>query len=473
MSGNRQVYVPLCDTNVALNCGAVSRRELLQRGAMGLGGFLAGSQLCWAVPKRAAGPKPAAAEPSSSSAPPPAKAKAVIQIWLSGGPTHTDTFDPKPESGYDYTGPLNHPIETNVKGIRIGELLPELAKVADKYSIIRSMTHGQNGHETASYMVQTGRMPGGRLVFPNVGAVVTAFKGFEQGSQNLIPPYIVLTQPQGRFSEAGFMGIKYKPFATGGDPNGYRFEVEGIVAPGISDGQQQYRRDQLDRTDALGKALEDNPQMVAAREAEKSAYDLIIGDAGKVFDLSTEKDDLRKSYGRNTFGQSCLAARRLIEKGVKFVTINQFAWDTHKEHFQAMRRLLPNLDKGLATLLSDLSEKGLLDSTIVWCCGEFGRTPKVAWESPWNGGRHHFGAVFSAVVAGGGFKGGQVVGASDEKGENVKDRPVYPGDLIGSLYELLGIDPEANLPHPMNEIVKATPSPDEGLKLAGRLKEIM
>ena len=158
--------MPLCDTNVALNCGAVSRRELLQRGAMGLGGFLAGSQLCWAVPKRTAEPKPAAAEPSSSSAPPPAKAKAVIQIWLSGGPTHTDTFDPKPESGYDYTGPLNHPIETNVKGIRIGELLPELAKVADKYSIIRSMTHGQNGHETASYMVQTGRMPGGRLVYP-------------------------------------------------------------------------------------------------------------------------------------------------------------------------------------------------------------------------------------------------------------------------------------------------------------------
>ena len=166
-------------------------------------------------------------------------------------------------------------------------------------------------------------------------------------------------------------------------------------------------------------------------------------------------------------------ARRLIEKGVKFVTINQFAWDTHKEHFQAMRRLLPNLDKGLATLLSDLSEKGLLDSTIVWCCGEFGRTPKVAWESPWNGGRHHFGAVFSAVVAGGGFQGGQVVGASDEKGETVKDRPVYPGDLIGSLYELLGIDPQANLPHPMNEIVKATPSPEEGLKLAGRLKEII
>jgi len=472
MAGNREVYVPLSDTTVSLNCQRVSRRELFERGAMGLGAFLLGQQLgSAAAPKRGAAPKPADAASSSSGG--QAKAKAVIQIWLSGGPPHTDTFDPKPESGSDYTGPLSHPIETNVKGIRIGELLPELAKMADKYSILRSMTHGQDGHETASYMVQTGRMPGGRLVYPTVGAVVTAFKGFEKGKESLIPPYIVLTQPQGRFSEAGFLGIKYKPFATGGDPNAYRFEVEGIVAPGVSDAQQQGRRTQLGRTDLLARALKDNPQMAAAKEAENAAYDLIIGDAGKVFDLATEKDDLRVRYGRNTFGQSCLAARRLIEKGVKFVTINQFVWDTHKEHFQAMRRLLPNLDKGLATLLADLSDKGLLDSTIVWCCGEFGRTPKVAQESPWNGGRHHFGAVFSALVAGGGFKGGQVVGATDAKGETVKDRPVYPGDLIGSLYELLGIDPEANLPHPMNEIVKATPSPAEGLKLAGRLKEIM
>jgi hypothetical protein len=474
MARVREVYVPLSDTAVSLSCQRVSRRELLGRGAMGLGGLLLGHQLCVAAaPKRDAAPEPDAPAPSPAGR--QAKAKAVIQVWLSGGPTHTDTFDPKPESGYDYTGPLNHPIETNVKGISVGELLPMLAKVADKYSLIRSMTHGDNGHETAAYMVQTGRQPGGRLVYPAVGAVVTAFKGFEEGKENLIPPYIVLTQPQGRFSESGFMGIKYKPFATGGDPNAFRFEVEGIIAPGISDDQQRYRRSQLDQADVLAMALQDSPPVAAAKDAEKAAYDLIIGDAGKVFDLSTEKDDLRVRYGRNTFGQSCLAARRLIEKGVKYVTVNSggVGWDTHKDHFPAMRRQLPILDRALATLLSDLSDRGLLDSTIVWCCGEFGRTPKVAWESPWNGGRHHHGAVFSVLVAGGGFKGGRVVGASDARGETVKERPVYPGDLIGSIYELLGIDPEANLPHPMNEIVKATPSPEEGLKLAGRLKEIM
>ena len=213
--------------------------------------------------------------------------------------------------------------------------------------------------------------------------------------------------------------------------------------------------------------------MAAAKQAKEKAYDLIIGDAGKVFDLSEEKEELRLRYGRNTFGQSCLAARRLIEKGVKFVTINYFGWDTHKDHFQVMRRKLPELDKGMSTLIADLADRGLLDSTIVWCGGEFGRTPQVDWESPWNGGRHHFGTVFSAVVAGGGFKGGQVVGSSDAKGEQVKDRPVYPGDLIAAMYELLGIDPEASLPHPMGEIVRAVPAAEEGLKTGGPLKEIM
>ncbi|WP_442508506.1 DUF1501 domain-containing protein [Novipirellula sp. SH528] len=411
-----------------------------------------------------------------SSKPSPAKAKAVIQVWLAGGPAHIDTFDPKPEAGSDYSGALRGVSETNVPGIKIGELFPNLSQLADKYSLIRSMTHGVNGHETASYLTQTGRMPG-RIVYPAVGAVVTAFKGFpdsvEQGQESLIPPYVVLTSPQGRFSEAGFMGIKYKPFATGGDPNARRFAVEGIVSADISDSHQLRRRETLKELNSLGTALRANADLGFAAKAREQAYDLILGDAGKVFDLSQETDEVRNQYGRTTFGQSCLAARRLIEQGTKFVTINHGGWDTHKDHFPVMRRKLPELDRGLAALIADLDQRGLLESTIVWCCGEFGRTPKVATESPWNGGRHHFGAVFSSLVAGGGFKGGQVVGESDARAESVKNRPVYPGDLIGSMYELLGIDPESSLPHPMGDFVRATPGADEGMELGGRLHEII
>ena len=166
-------------------------------------------------------------------------------------------------------------------------------------------------------------------------------------------------------------------------------------------------------------------------------------------------------------------ARRLIERGVPYVTINYRGWDTHKQHFTAMRRMLPQMDRGMATLLQDLSDRGLLDSTIVWWGGEFGRTPKVQWEAPWNGGRGHYGKVFSIVLASGGFKGGRVVGASDAKGEAVKDRPVYPVDLISSIYELLGIDTNAKLPHPQGLDVRVTASAADGVKMGGRLKEIM
>ena len=445
----------------------ISRREALRLGLFGGAGLLVANGLGL----RALAAVPAAAPVAASKG--KGKAKAVIQIWLWGGASHLDTFDPKPDAGNDYAGPLNHPIATNVPGIMIGELLPELAKCADKYSLIRSMTHGVSAHETAAYMVQTGRPSGGRDVFPSVGAVVSLFKGADAGYRGLIPPYIVLTELQGRFSEAGFLGQRYKPFATGGDPAQTRFAVEGVVAQGISDQRQKDRRDLLHKLNTLEVAMKEDPQLVAADQCEKQAYDLILGDAGKVFDLSQEKDDLRDRYGRTTFGQDCLAARRLVERGVPYVTINYKGWDTHKQHFQTMRRKLPEFDKGLATLLQDLSDHGLLDSTILWCCGEFGRTPKIQWEPPWSGGRGHYGNVFSAVVAGGGFKGGRVVGASDARGEAVKDRPVYPADLIASMYELLGIDPDARLPHPMGDEVHVTPTAKDGVTLGGRLKELV
>jgi len=440
-----------------INLNSMSRREAIRFGLLGAAGLMFVNRLAFPV----------------LAAPRPATAKAVIQIWMWGGPAHLDTFDPKPETGRDYCGDLSKPIPTNVTGIIIGQLLPLLAKQADKYSIIRSMTHGINSHETAAYMVQTGRPPGGREVFPSVGAVVSLFKGYEAGYKGLIPPYVVLTEPQGRFSEAGFLGTRYKPFATGGDPAKNPFAVEGIVAPGITDKRQRDRRDLLHRLNTLGNTIKDAPQLAALDRAEKQAYDMILGDGAKVFDLSQEKDELRERYGRNTFGQSCLAARRLVEKGVPYITINYKGWDTHKQHFQAMRRKLPEMDKGFATLLQDLSDRGLLDSTIVWWSGEFGRTPKVQWEAPWNGGRGHFGKVFSAVVAGGGFKGGHVIGSSDAKGEEVKERPVYPVDLIASMYELLGIDGKARLPNPEGLPLTVLPSSDEHVKSTGLLTEIM
>src|SRR5690348_5589017 len=211
-----------------------------------------------------------------AAAPAQGKAKSVIQIWMWGGPSHLDTFDPKPEAGNDYCGPLNSPIETIVKGIRICELLPLLAKQADKYSLIRSMTHGVNAHETASYTVQTGRMPGGHDVYPSVGAVVSLYKGYAAGYKGLIPPYIVLTEPQGRFSEAGFLGSRYKPFATGGDPAQQRFAVEGVVAQGISDQRQRERREYLHQLDGLAGAMKGDPQLAARDDAERMAYELIL-----------------------------------------------------------------------------------------------------------------------------------------------------------------------------------------------------
>ena len=407
------------------------------------------------------------------AAAPAGRAKAVIQLWMWGGPAHLDTFDPKPEAGYDYCGPLKNPVPTNIPGIRISELLPLLAKQADKFSILRSLTHGNNGHETAAYMVQTGRMPGGRQVFPCIGAVTSLFRGYEAGYTGLIPPYIVLTEPLGRFSPNGFLSERYQPFVTGGDPAKTPFAVEGIVLPGITEPRQKNRRELLHRLDTLAQVLPDDPQVQANTQAENKAYDMILGDGAKVFDLAQEKPELRDRYGRTKFGQSCLVARRLVERGVPYVTINSPGWDTHRENFQAMRRLGPDLDKGFSTLLQDLSDRGLLDSTILWWGGEFGRTPKIDWAAPWNGGRGHWGKVFSHVVAGGGFKGGQIVGASDARGENVQERPVYPADLLGSMYALLGLDGNAKLPNPEGLDTRVMPRSGEGVKTAGPLKEIM
>jgi hypothetical protein len=444
------------------NAARISRRDAMRLGLCGAAGL--------ALAGRMGSQVFAAAEPAKTPA--KTKAKSVIQVFLWGGMSHNDTWDPKPDSGRDYMGEFGQVIPTNVSGIQIGALFPELAKQADKYSIIRSMTHRNNGHETAAYLMQTGHAPGERLAYPSVGAVFALFKS--PGYKGMIPPYVVLTRAQGRFSEEGFLGPKFKPFATGSDPNATRFEVEGVIARSISDDRQKARRELLGKMNTMGGEMGASPQVAAAEDAKKQAYELILGAGRDVFDLSKEKPELRDRYGRHTFGQDCLAARRMVETGVPYVVINYpGGWDTHSNHFVTMRRQCPQLDQGLAMLLQDLKDRGLLESTLVWCCGEFGRGPKVDWQPPWNGGRNHYGNVFSVLVAGGGFKGGRIVGSSDAKGEEVKDRPVYPVDLLGSIYQLAGIDTAARLPHPMGFEAHVLPAASENVKSAGILTEIM
>lgn len=394
-----------------------------------------------------------------------APARSVIEIWVWGGPSQLETFDPKPKASRDYNNGLKA-IPTNVRGIEIGEMLPKLAQQADKYSIIRTMTHPQNGHETATYLMQTGREPGGGMVFPAIGTVIAMFKSKEYHGD--IPPYVILTVPKGRFSEIGFLDEQYAPLVTGGNPNANTFEVDGIVPPGGLSKEANRKRfellAQLDRFDPDG-AL---PESRAFLAAGKAARALLEGDAAKVFDLSLESKEMRDRYGRNSFGQACLAARRLVEAGVPYVTINAQGWDSHKRHFETMAQRTKEMDQAFAALLEDLAEKKLLDTTLVWWSGEFGRTPKIDWNPPWNGGRNHFARCFSAVVAGGGFQGGKVVGESDATASNVVQRPVAPQDLLGSIYELCGIDPDGMLPNPRNLPVTILP-PESS---AGRLREI-
>ena len=458
----------------------ISRREAMARSVWSAAGLFAASNLssrllaaeAGKTPEQTAADEKTARDKSAIAKAKKGQTKSVIQVFLWGGMSHNDTWDPKPGTGYDYLGELDKFIPTNVDGVQVGSLFPQLAKQADKYSLIRSMTHGNNGHETAAYLMQTGHVPGGRLAYPSIGAIFTYF--MKDRYKGLLPPYVVMLEAAGRFSEEGFLGPRYKPFATGGDPNAARFEVQGIVNRGIDDGRQKARRELADKINFLGYGLADVPEMDAAESAKKNAYGLILGKGREVFNLENEPTALRDRYGRNTFGQECLAARRMVEAGVPYITISfPGGWDTHSNHFATMRRQCPMLDQGLATLLADLKDPGLLDSTLVWCSGEFGRTPKVSWEPPWNGGRHHHGAVFTLLVAGGGFKGGQVVGSSDEKAEKVGQRPVYPADLLGSMFFLAGIDATAKLPHPWGLDAYVLDTKNEGMQSAGLLEEIL
>ncbi len=366
------------------------------------------------------------------------RAKSVILIYLDGGPAQTETFDPKPAAGRNYYGNYKGVCKTNVEGIEIGEKLPLLATMADKYSIIRSMTHGSNAHETGHYAMITGDTSGGAVVYPSFGAVISYMK--KDTYKGVLPCYISVTSANSRFNEGGFLGNEYKSFDTGGKPESGEFEVEGIVNKFVN-------KERLNRRMALLNDFESPLNKKELDLLRATNMEFIWGESREVFNLNNEPDSLRKRYGNSRLGQSCLVARRLVEAGVPFVNVRTTGWDTHKKHFTYMNSKLPDLDRAVSALLADLDARGLLDSTIVLLGGEFGRTPKVLWEAPWNGGRAHYGKTFSYLVAGGGFLGGKVLGATDKTGENVAERPVRPCDLIGTVYLLMGIDPYGTLPH--------------------------
>ena len=393
------------------------------------------------------------------------RAKSVILVYLDGGPAQTDTFDPKPDTSRDYFGNFKGVSKTNVEGIYLGEKLPQLAQIADKYTLIRSLTHGVNAHETGHYAMITGDSSGGSVVYPSYGSVISYMK--KDTYKGILPVYISVTSANSRFNEGGFLGNEYKSFDTGGQPEKALYEVEGVMNRFVD-------KKRMDQRMSLLKEFERQPMDKEIIDSLRSVnMDFIWGESREVFDLSDEPDSVRERYGRSRLGQSCLVARRLVEGGVPFVNVRTTGWDTHKKHFQHMNTMLPDLDMALSALLEDLDSKGLLDSTIVLCGGEFGRTPKVLWEAPWNGGRAHFGAAFSYLVAGGGFHGGKVLGKTDKTGEKVIERPVYPCDLIGTIYLLMGIDPYGTLPHVSEGDLPILPSLLDEKQSKGLLYEII
>lgn len=422
-------------------CDGVSRRDALRVGSLtGLGLGLADlfrGQLTASEPRLA-------------------RAKACILLWLDGGPSHLESFDLKPLAPAEVRGPFQ-PIPTNVSGIQISELLPETAKVTDKLTIIRSMTSPLGEHGIANQYLLTGYKPSPVLQYPSYGAVAAHLNP----GQPVLPPYIAI--PESRSVGAGFLGRQYEPFVTGGDPSKPEFKVQDLnFFPGVDESRLRRRREYLNVFERVQADFETRD--LPADSSFDRAFRLVTSnDAKDAFDLSREPERIRARYGPRMFGQSCLLARRLVERGVPFVSVINTGWDTHEGLVLQLKLgysgarvgvgLLPTFDFGFSALVADLSERGLLDETLVIAMGEFGRTPKLNIR----GGRDHWPRVFSVVLAGGGVPGGQVIGSSDRDGESPLDDPVTPNDLARTIYTLLGIDPDHELhtadgrPVPVNQ----------------------
>src|SRR4051794_38892599 len=386
-----------------------------------------------------------------------------IMLFLVGGPSHIDTWDPKPRAPAEVRGPFK-PIQTNVPGIDITEVFPRMARHADKFSLVRSVYHTATAvHDTGHQMMQTGRLFTGGVEHPHAGCVL----GYLKGQRGEVPAHVLLPKPIGRTGgnlphgqNAGYLGKQHDPFVLNADPADPKFKVPDLLPPEYISAVRAGRRQRMrDAVDGAFAAFEKSPQARQLDDNFNLAYRLMSSpQAREAFALDKEPASVRDRYGRTRFGQGCLLARRLIERGVRFVTVNMFetvfdeiTWDIHgskpfTDITEMARLVAPNFDQAFSTLLADLQERGLFETTVVTALGEFGRTPKITPA----GGRDHHPGVWTIIMGGGPIKGGRVIGESDELGYAPKTRPVTSGEVAATLFKGLGLDPHRELPGPQN-----------------------
>ena len=369
-----------------------------------------------------------------------AKAESVIHIYLPGGIAHQETFDPKPYSPLEYRGELS-PIKTKTGDI-FSETVPRLAAISDRLTILRAMSHGEAAHERGTHNMFTGYKPSPALIFPSFGSVVS----HEYGPRNDLPPYVAVPSAANEFAGTGYLSSSYGPFSLGADPANAGFRVQDLnLTNGVDTARFQRRRSALDAVNSYFADKQKSDNIAAMDTFYQRAYSLISSDkAREAFNIEAEDAAMRDRYGRNAAGQRLLMARRLVESGVRFVTVTYGGWDMHSQISAGMRRDMPPLDQALAALIEDLESRGLLSKTLVMVSSEFGRTPKINNDA----GRDHWPKVFSVMLAGGGVKGGLVYGASDATATEPEFDPVSPEDLATTMYQLLGIVADKELMSP-------------------------
>lgn len=407
------------------SCDGVSRRNFLRAGVCGLTGLTLADVLRSRTLRAAEGK--------------PTKNTNVILIWKGGGPSHIDMWDLKPNAPAEFRGDFK-PIGTNVEGIDISEHLPRSAQQMDKYSIVRSVTHPDAGHESASHYLLTGYKPTNDIPAnetPSYGSITAKQCGPRQAG---MPAYVAVPSAP-KSTAAAYLGVGYNPFSVGGDPNANGFSVKNLTLPnGISLGRLDNRRALLDGIDTLRRERDQSGLMDGLDSFTRKAFEMVTSPAAqKAFDIAKEDEKTRDLYGRNRLGQSMLLARRLVESGVTFVTVDAGGWDTHNNNFESLKKnKLPEFDMAWSGLVQDLHQRGMLDDTLVLVWGEFGRTPRVNKDA----GRDHWPGAMSVVFAGGGLKMGQAIGETDAKAEYPKDRPISPEDVLSTMYHVLGVDQE-------------------------------